>query len=234
MRHPKICKLWQPNRLTQSRRRRPVHGQPSHPAIACGFGLNDIFERLRLQAVSSRCPANSSWSASSLHFNRIHGKGLHRRHRTGFSLMEVILSIAVLFASSVALAQLASLGRRHADRAESLTTAQTLCQNKLNEIVAGLAPLVSANDVPLGEAPGWVYSVVVEPARWNDLVSVQVSVAEMPISGADTRSSDAATTGPSQPRFSLVRWMRTTDATSSEYDPAFGTDGVTPFAGIAP
>ena len=160
------------------------------------------------------------------------------RNRAGFSLMEVILSIAVLFASGIALAQLASLGRRHADRAESLTTAQVLCQNKLNEIAAGLTPLVSATDVPFVESPGWAYSVVVQPATWNGLVAVQVSVSELPIgaAGAVPRSGTTglSTTVMTRPRFSLVRWLRTTDAVKDESDEPFENVDDTSVARFAP
>jgi Tfp pilus assembly protein PilV len=143
-------------------------------------------------------------------------------------LLEVILAIAVLFASTVALAQLASLGRRHADRAENMTTAQTLCQNKMNEIIAGLSPLVSTADTPFLEAPGWAYTIDVQPATWNSLIAVKVSVAKLPMTDAgrvqsvDTIEASAPTTVDAKPRFSLVRWLRTTTASAAEASEPFG------------
>lgn len=144
--------------------------------------------------------------------------------RNGFSLMEVILSIAVLFASTIALAQLASLGRRHANRAEELTTAQVLCQNTMNEVVTGMTPLINATDLPIYESPGWAYSVEVQPSNWNGLVAVKVSVAEVPLetdSLSNSPSSELATDNSveTRPSYSLVRWLR---AKNSLDDPNSG------------
>ena len=57
--------------------------------------------------------------------------------RSGFSLLEVIMATAILLGCLIVLGDLAAVGRRHARDAEDLTTAQWLCQTKLNEILAG-------------------------------------------------------------------------------------------------
>ena len=126
--------------------------------------------------------------------------------RPGFSLLEVIVSIAILFGGVIALSQLASIGHQHAQRSARITTAQTLCQNKLNEVVAGVVPLMPVVDAPFHESPDWIYSINIEP-MWNELVSVKVSVHQ---TNELTLPRDAIrdVALPRKPHYSLVRWLR--------------------------
>ncbi len=128
--------------------------------------------------------------------------------RDGFSLLEVIVLIAVLFGGVIALAQLASTGRQHAQRAARITTAQILCQNKLNEIVAGIVPLAPVTEAPFPESPDWKYTIDVE-STWNGLLSVKVSVFQSAESDVpEPARARRAISQPNTPRYSLVRWLR--------------------------
>ena len=139
-----------------------------------------------------------------------------RNVRAGFSLLEVIIAIAILFGSVIALSQLASVGHQHAVRSARITTAQTLCQSKLNEIVAGVAPLAPVVDAPFHESPDWTYTISLEPLR-NGLVSVKVSVYEtMENKSSVPAGAIQAVTLPSKPRYSLVRWLRPIEIDTTE------------------
>jgi|GEM_PF-2140897 type II secretory pathway pseudopilin PulG len=83
--------------------------------------------------------------------------------RLGLSLIEMLVAAAILLASVALLSQLADVGTRHARQAESLANAQRICQNILNEILAGAAPLEPVEDMPLLDEPGWSCSVAFEP-----------------------------------------------------------------------
>ena len=54
-----------------------------------------------------------------------------------------MLATSILLACLIVLGELASVGRRHARDAEQLTAAQLVCRSRLNEILAGAAPLES-------------------------------------------------------------------------------------------
>lgn len=71
--------------------------------------------------------------------------------RSGFSLMEVLLATAILLGSMIVLSELAGIGRHHANSAQRLATAQLLCQNKMNELLVGMAALESVDAEPLEE-----------------------------------------------------------------------------------
>jgi prepilin-type N-terminal cleavage/methylation domain-containing protein len=128
---------------------------------------------------------------------------MKRRPRRGFSLMEILLATSILLACVVVLAELAEVGRRHAVSVDQLTTAQMICQSKLNEIVAGAAPLSAVEAATVAEAPDWVYSVELESMTNLDLVVVRVTVEGQPQDDATTRQRPKKS-------FSLTRWMHRT------------------------
>ena len=136
-------------------------------------------------------------------------------NRRGFSLMEVMLATGVLLGSSVALIELANLGRRQASRAYDLNEAQLLCQAKLDEMVAEIEPVKAAEEQELEDHPGWMYSVEIEPTRMRRLSAVKVSVFQEEHDG--NRPA----------RFTLVRWLNTGEvdrATTPNSNPLLGTD----------
>jgi len=118
--------------------------------------------------------------------------------KSGFSLMEVLLAISILLACLVVLGQMATVGRRHAEDAESLTAAQLLCQAKLNEILVGAVPVASRASSAVPEMPEWSCEVEVQTLPQYDLVAVRVTVSP-------TLAEDGARRRGKQ--FSLLRWM---------------------------
>lgn len=113
--------------------------------------------------------------------------------RHGFSLIEVILSTALLLGSVVVLNELAGIGRRQAQRSASFAEAQSRCHQVVTELVTGTRPVEFVQREPLLpavesltdretrdsdvfgditapdelsstlESPDWLYSVTFEP-----------------------------------------------------------------------
>lgn len=118
-----------------------------------------------------------------------------RRRRSGFSLLELILALAILALAVAAISQLVRLGLAHARYARELTKAELYCESTLAELAAGVIPLEGATGVPIAQDPEWLYSVAVEPAEVNGLLVVTVTVYQ-------------AEPDPIRPiEFTLVRWM---------------------------
>ena len=140
---------------------------------------------------------------------------MKRPRRTGFSLMEILLATSILLGSLIVLGNLAAVGRMHAEDADGLTTAQLICQTKLNEILAGLEPIRPVENEPLADAPSWVYSVEVESVDRLDLASLRVTVSE------DVAELDDATQGRRGEWFALTRWIRDPDRETGE---GFGSE----------
>jgi len=118
-----------------------------------------------------------------------------KQGRSGFSLMEVLLSTAILVGSSVALIELATIGRKQASAAYDLNRAQLLCQSKLDEIVAGITPLRTVESQEFEDDAEWLYSVELTPLLAQQLMEVKVSAFQP--ESAHRKAQ----------RFSLVRWL---------------------------
>lgn len=153
--------------------------------------------------------------------------------RRGFSLLEVLLALAILVGALTAIGTLIDIGLRHARASRELTNAQLLCESKLNEIAAGitvaevvsLAPLdnavqVEGEEAGLTAAPEWLYSIEVLDARPEfGLAAVRVTV---------TQDGNIV---PDPVSYSLMRWV--TDANvvvpaPMETETTEGTTSTTP------
>ncbi len=108
------------------------------------------------------------------------GSALPRRRaacpRNGLSLLEVIIATAVLSIGVAMLTRVMATAHRNATRASERVTAQLLCQNALNEILAGIEPLEPVALSPVAANPEWLYSVDMEPWETDGLRLVTVAV----------------------------------------------------------
>ncbi|MGC3967658.1 MAG: type II secretion system minor pseudopilin GspI [Pirellulales bacterium] len=118
-----------------------------------------------------------------------------RLSRRGFTLLEVLLALAILVGSLATLGELVRMGLQNAHRAAASTTAQLLCESKLAEITAGIMPPSSTSAAPLDAEGLWQYAVAVEPTIDASLLVVRVTVAE----NLPSQQSPV--------EYSLVRWM---------------------------
>ncbi len=123
-----------------------------------------------------------------------------RGPRRGFSLLEIILALAILCGAVATVSELSRLGMRQAEKARDLTRAQLLCDGKLAEIVAGITPAEAQEGVPFEPLEGeteseWFYTIEVTPIDDEGLTEVRVTVTR------DLASGRRAV------EFTLVRWI---------------------------
>ena len=125
-------------------------------------------------------------------------------HRDGFSLLEILLALAILGGSLAALGQIVAIGASAAREARDLSIARILCQTKLAEVMLDAAAGISPQSVPPSPLESFdsdsltvfSYQIEVEPAPLDGLLAVRVSV--------DALDSDG---GPPVARHSLTRWL---------------------------
>jgi Tfp pilus assembly protein PilV len=140
-----------------------------------------------------------------------------RARRSAFSLLEVVLALAILTFALVACLQLVYLGIRHAREARDRTRAQEICESILGLITSGVldvngvaggqqsVPDVFASaGIGYGTADGdldlqaqesdWLCSITTQSSEVQDVLKVTVTVTE-----------DSASDSPTE--FTLVRWL---------------------------
>lgn len=99
------------------------------------------------------------------------------RHRgDGFSLLEVILAMAILGGALVVIGTLVNLGYKHALSARLRSEANILCDTKMAEVASGVLDLEAVSGSPIEEDPDWNYSVFIEKSDQNGLLLVTVRV----------------------------------------------------------
>jgi type II secretion system protein I len=98
----------------------------------------------------------------------------------GFSLLEVVLALAILAGALAALGEVMRLGDENAAAAADESRAEMLAESVMAEILVGARAVgnVSGNVLPLDDDPPWAVSIEVQPTDYQELVAVRVSVAQ--------------------------------------------------------
>jgi general secretion pathway protein I len=102
-------------------------------------------------------------------------------HReAGFSLLEVVLALAILAGALAALGEVMRLGDENAMAAADETQAEMLAESVMSEILVGARPLsaVSQATLPLADDPPWTVSVEIQPTDYQEMVAVHIRVAQ--------------------------------------------------------
>ena len=103
-------------------------------------------------------------------------RGLRRWNREGLSLLEVILSIAILGTSMVIISQFFYLGYRAADRARRQFDATLICDSVMAELAGGVIEAKSTSGAQAEGNPDWIYSIDVVNSDVAGLFLTTVSV----------------------------------------------------------
>jgi type II secretory pathway pseudopilin PulG len=119
----------------------------------------------------------------------------------GFSLLEIILSLAILAGSLAALGEVMRQSDRNAVLSSDETRAQIIAASIMDELIAGSRPATAANRTVYNpdDEPPWLYSVAIENTSYAELVGVRVLVEQQ----LESESRP--------PTFELVRWVMNPD-----------------------
>lgn len=128
-------------------------------------------------------------------------------HRHGMTLLEVMIAIAMLMGAVMALSRIAFLARRHAIASEDRTQTQLICQNIMQEILAGVRPLQTVSPTTVEDNEQFEYTVDVAPLGGAPLIVVSVTVARLP-SEDDLETQPLTTSDEPLRGYRLVRWIR--------------------------
>jgi len=97
-----------------------------------------------------------------------------------FTLLEVILSLAILAAAAAMIGELVSFASQSAADSEAETRAQLLAISLMEEMVSGRTEIAEQSREPLevDDAVPWVYSVSLERTKQSGLTSVEIVVEQ--------------------------------------------------------
>ncbi|WP_339908778.1 prepilin-type N-terminal cleavage/methylation domain-containing protein [Symmachiella dynata] len=108
---------------------------------------------------------------------------VNRAPRSGLTLFEVLLSLAILAAAMAAIAQLVSSGVQASVRARLQSEAIIRCQSQLAELIAVGDPLSAVADQPFADDPAWTWSISAAETEQPGLVQLVMTVTHDPGDG---------------------------------------------------
>lgn len=119
-----------------------------------------------------------------------------RQRRRGLTLLEILVSTAILVASLTAIMQVLSVG--HRARLNAVLDAEAIlrCESKMGELLAGVLAMTSSGAEPFEDNSNWTWTVNVSDQGSTSLLQVKV-VVEHTASGDQPNSS-----------WSLTRYVR--------------------------
>lgn len=112
-------------------------------------------------------------------FRSVHN---HRWRRGGgqraFTLLEVVLALAILAMSLAALGEVLRLGGENSSYTRDMTRAQLIASTKLAELTSGATALAPIENATVEDDPDWLYSVEMNSTAEIGLVAVRVTVRQ--------------------------------------------------------
>ncbi len=99
-------------------------------------------------------------------------------HRQGLSLLEVLLSIAILGASLAVIGSLVRIGIISALDTRLRSQANILCDATMAELSAGVLELRPYSETPIPNEPDWYFSVDVQDSPQLGLLYTSVTVGQ--------------------------------------------------------
>ena len=84
------------------------------------------------------------------------------RDKSGMTLLEVVIALAMFFAAMAAISQILQMGSTSAVKAAVGAEGALLGESKLNEVISGIVPLQAVSSQAFENAPQWTWTLTVE------------------------------------------------------------------------
>lgn len=144
---------------------------------------------------------------------------VNSKSRAAFTLLEVILAIAVLAIALASIGEVMRLAYQNADSAATESEALILAESILNELAIGIRPAQAVQAAPLDLGDGrddqWQYSILIEPTTREEIVMARVLVESI-------RENN-----PRPPRVELAQWFLNPDLAGNSTGATSGSAGAT-------
>lgn len=103
-----------------------------------------------------------------------------RASRQAFTLLEIVLALALLAGALAALGEVLRMARESAEAAANDTQAQLLASSVMAELLSGARQAVEEQNAlfDLDVDPPWQYSIFITPTQYSELVLVEVQIQQ--------------------------------------------------------
>lgn len=106
-----------------------------------------------------------------------HPKSRRLGERRGFTLLEMILALAIFVGSVAVLSKLVLIGIENAEYSRWQAQAALIAENRFQELEAGVLTIDQSGDVVQDpDYPGWEWTLSAEPADLTGLYLVTIEV----------------------------------------------------------
>ncbi|MGL4943489.1 MAG: hypothetical protein ACRC46_09900 [Thermoguttaceae bacterium] len=119
-------------------------------------------------------------------------------NRVGYTLIEVLVTTAVLVVGLGSVMQLSALTLREAQVASEISLAEMACQSHLATLMATNKPIARHTVVAIPDLPHWTLTVTVVPSQVRGVATLTLNAR---------RGQPAATTPRSGPHFTLTQFV---------------------------
>jgi type II secretion system protein I len=137
---------------------------------------NNAVERVQRQSLPATRQRSARVHHSSFIIHRLQPPQ-HTANAQGFTLLEVILALALLAGAMAMLGELCRLGLRNAQEARDLTRCEMVCDSIVSQIVAGAMTTSAVSGAAWDEDPRWLYTVDTQSTNQSGLIQLRVTVA---------------------------------------------------------
>ncbi len=97
------------------------------------------------------------------------------RLRSAFTLLEILVVLAILTFSMGLIMEITSVSARHSERVEEDTIVQLACENMMNAILAGDTGATVGVSTPIPDAPNWEMTVELVEGPIDKLLGVRIT-----------------------------------------------------------
>jgi general secretion pathway protein I len=96
-----------------------------------------------------------------------------------FTLLEVVLALAILAGTLAALGEVMRLGDQNAAAAADESQALMFAESVMAELVVGARPIGNASgELPSEDDPPWTFAIEIQPTEFQELIAARVSVSQ--------------------------------------------------------
>jgi type II secretory pathway pseudopilin PulG len=119
-----------------------------------------------------------------------------RKRRSGISLLEVVIALAIFLGATTVIGQLVATGSQAAIGAQLKAEAARRCETVMSEAIAGVIPLEPTGEIAFEDDPLWTWNLDVKEAPVADMLLIKARVTRQIRAGQPPATME------------LSRWIR--------------------------